>query len=105
MTDPVNKEWPCDPEDLQELETLASSILKTMEEGAELVSEHKAQIAEHEELLKEVGITGPGSVDRLFDSLPELPTEPLPPLHKPKLEIPPIPDIPTEPLPPLHEQS
>lgn len=62
----------------------------------------KEKIAEHEELLKEVGITGPGSVDKLFEALPELPTEPLPPLRKP--EIPSLPDIPTEPLPPLHEQ-
>lgn len=103
MTNHINKEWPCDPEDLQELETLASSMLKTLEEGAELVAEHKKQIAEHEDLLKEAGITGPGSVDKLFDALPELPTEPLPPLRKPA--IPPLPDIPTEPLPPLHEQS
>lgn len=62
----------------------------------------KEKIAEHEELLKEVGITGPGNVDKLFQALPSLPNEPLPPLHAP--EIPSLPDIPTEPLPPLHEQ-
>ena len=101
MTNHVNKEWPCDPEDLQELETLASSMLKTLEEDADLVVKHKKQIAEYEGLLEEVGITGPSSVDKLFDALPELPTELLPPLHTPS--IPSLPELPTELLPSLHE--
>ena len=102
MTNHINEEWPCTPEEIQELKAAANSLLELMEEVVELAAEYKTQIAEHEDLLKEVGITGPGSVDKLFDDLPDLPTEPLPPLRKPV--IPPLPDIPTEPLPPLHEQ-
>ena len=82
MTNHVNKESDCVPEDPQE---------------------RKEQIAEYEDLLKEVGITGPSSVDKLFDALPELPTELLPPLRAPS--IPPLPDLPTELLPPLHTRS
>lgn len=80
MTNHDNKESDCAPDDLQE---------------------RKEKIAEYEDLLKEVGINGPSSVDKLFDALPELPTELLPPLHAPS--IPSLPDLPTELLPPLHE--
>lgn len=82
MTNYINKESDCTPEDLQE---------------------RNDQIAEYEDSLKEVGVTGPSSVDKLFDALPELPTELLPPLRAPS--IPSLPELPTELLPTLHTRS
>ena len=62
MVNYINKEWPCTPEEVQSL-----------------------KVEWYEGLLAEVGIHGHGSVDKLFQALPSLPNEPLPPLHKPKL--------------------
>lgn len=120
MVNYINEEWPCTPEEIQELKAAANALLELQAEIRDAARPHRLKVEWHEGLLAEVGIHGPGSVDKLFDSLPELPTEPLPPIPRPKLPavparltrqpLPPvpkpvvdvdIPELPLDPLPPV----
>lgn len=104
MANYINEEWPCTPEEIQGLTAAANALLETLEEISEFARAHKARVAWYEQLLAEVGIHGPGDVDKLFQALPSLPNEPLPPLHKPKPPAVPA-RLTRQPLPPLHKPA
>lgn len=77
MVNYINKEWPCTPEEVQRLNALANPALELTEEIGALVAPYKAQLAWHEGLLRDLGVTGEASVHQLFESVPQLAADPL----------------------------